>query len=118
MSELRHANCLGPQPAWMLTLRVGHVIARPNGVYRIVREVHRYKNGDLRSVSLVIRRCSWTHRCYTILNANDMKQLSYRRIPVKARRLTKRLDKQIVAALHQPAWDPHILKCCDVEGVA
>ncbi len=118
MTKLRHANCLAPQPTWMLRLKVGHVIARPNGSSRVVREVSRYRNGDLRSVTLAIKRCSWTHRCYTILNANDMKQLGYRRVPVKARRLNKRIDRKILAAIHQPAWTPFILKCCDVEDVA
>lgn len=77
----RHANCKGPQPKWMLTLKVGEVIARPNGAWRIVRDLSRYANGELRSVCLVIRRCSWTRRCYTYLNANDLRTFGYRRVP-------------------------------------
>lgn len=102
----------------MHTLKVGHVIARKDGPYRIVRAVTRYWNGELRCVTLTIKHCSWTHRCYTILNSTDLRIMGYRRVPVKARRLHKRIDKQIVAAMHQPAWEPFVLKCCDVEGVA
>lgn len=118
MAKLRHANCLEPQADWMLTLKVGHVIARPNGRYRVVREVSRYGNGDLHSVTLAIRHCSWTHRCCTILNYTDLRILGYRRVRVKARRLTKAIDKKITAAIHQPSWHPFILKCCDVEDMA
>lgn len=116
--QLRHPNCLEPQPRWMLTIKVGHVIAKPKGPYRIVREVTRYANGDLRSVSLVIRRCSWTHRCYTILNYTDLRIFGYRRVRVKARKLNKEFDWKVAAAIHQRACEPFILTCCDVEGMA
>ena len=114
--KLRHANCLEPQPRWMLTLKVGHVIAKPHGPYRIVRDVSRYGNGDLRSVTLAIRRCSWTHRCYTILNYTDLRIFGYRRVRVKPRTLHGTMDRKIIAAMHQPAFEPFILTCCDVEG--
>jgi hypothetical protein len=50
------------QLPWMNTLQVGDVISN-GGRWRVVREVARYGNGDLRSVTLVIRSCSWTGRC-------------------------------------------------------
>lgn len=118
MKGLRHANCIAPQPQWMRTLRVGHVIAKPNGPYRIVRKVTRYGNGDLRSVTCVIRRCSWTHRCYTILNYTDLRILGYRRIRVKPRKLKSEFDRKVVAAIDQPCYTPYVLTCCDVEGLS
>ena len=90
--KLRHPNCLRPQPAWMAALAVGSVIHRPRGSWRVVREVSRYQNGDLRAVALAIKRCSWARRCYTILNANDMIQLGYGPVPVGRRKLRGRLD--------------------------
>lgn len=116
--KLRHPLCLGPQPRWMLTLKVGHVIARPNGAYRIVRSVCRYGNGDLRSVTLVIKRCSWTHRCYTILNASDLRQLGYRRIRVRPRTLRSDIDRKVAQAIQQPCWEPYVMECCDVDGLS
>ena len=106
------------QLPWMRTLQVGDVLAREHGPWRIVRRVSRYDDGDLRSVSFSIRRCSWTHRCYTVYWYNDLRMMGYRKIAVKRRRLTKRIDRQIAAAMNQDAWTPYILKCCDVEGVA
>ena len=116
--KLRHPNCLRPQPAWMAALVAGSVIHRPRGSWRVVREVSRYQNGDLRAVALAIKRCSWTRRCYTILNANDMIQLGYGPVPVGRRKLRGRLDRDINRSIHQPCWEPRILTCCDVEGVA
>lgn len=118
MSKLRHPNCLEPQPRWMLTLKVGHVIAKKNGPYRIVRRIARYGNGDLRSVTCVIRRCSWTHRCYTILNYTDLRIFGYRRIRVKRRTLGSEFDRKVASAIHQRCHEPYVLTCCDVEGAA
>ena len=106
------------QLEWMRTIGVGDVIARLNGPWRVVRQVSRYQDGDLRTVALSIKRCSWTHRCYTIYGYNDLRMLGYRKIAVKRRALRKAIDRQIAASIHQPAWERRILKCCDVEGVA
>lgn len=106
-----------PQPRWMRTVQAGDVIRRPNGPFRVVREVSRYPDGRLRSVWLVIRRCSWTHRCYTILGYTDLRILGYRRVRVKRRALRRCIDKKIQAALHERGWE-NSLRCCDVEGVA
>lgn len=61
------------QPSWMRKVVEGSVLKNRNGTdYRIVRGVSRYSNGDLRSISLVIRRCSWTTRPQTTLNYHDI----------------------------------------------
>lgn len=103
------------QPRWMYRLQVGDVITN-GGPFRIVRELTRRRDGRLSSVILAIRRCSWTHRCYTYLNATDLRCMGYRRVRVKRRALRKRIDKLIIAAIHQPAKEKYILTCCDVEG--
>lgn len=106
-----------PQPSWMRGLKVGDVIRKGDGPFRVVRELMRRRDGRLYSVSLTIRRCSWTHRCYTILNATDLRQQGYRQVRVRRRPLRKRIDRAILKAIHEPAWQKS-LTCCDVESVS
>ena len=105
------------QLSWMSSVVVGSVLARHGGQWRVVRRVCRYRNGDLRSVTFAIRRCSWTHRAYTIYGYNDLIQLRFRMVPVVRRRIRSRLDRKIATAIHEPSWCKS-LTCCDVEGVA
>ena len=104
------------QLSWMRDVVVGSVLAGPSG-WRVVREVSRYANGDLRSVTFAIKRCSWTHRCYTIYGYNDLRQLGYRMVRVRPRALRSRMDRKIRVAIHEPS-DRKSMTCCDVEGVA
>lgn len=106
-----------PQPRWMRTVRVGDVIQKKDSAPRIVREVTRYQDGRLRSVTVIIRHCSWTHRCYTILNYTDLRIMGYRKLRLKRKRLKTEFDQKVKAALHQPGGRPYILTCCDVEGM-
>lgn len=106
------------QPRWMLTLKVGDVIAERSGAWRVVRDVKRAANGDLHYLTLAIRHCSWTHRCYTCLYIGDIWTRQFRKVHVKTRPLRTRLDKQIAAAIVQPCNERYVLTCCDVEGVA
>jgi hypothetical protein len=106
-----------PQPRWMRTVQVGDTIQAPYGAPRIVREVTRRQNGRLRSVTVVIRHCSWTHRCYTILNDTDLRILGYRKLQLKRKALTSEFDEKVHASIHQPAKAPYILDCCDVKGL-
>ena len=105
------------QPKWMLDVRVGDVIARQNGSWRIVREVSRKSEGRLRCVTLAIRRCSWTNRAYTVLNDNDLRQCGYRRVARNAKMHT-RLDHLIAKAIHQPCSEPICLRCHEVKGIS
>jgi hypothetical protein len=70
-------------------------------------------------VHLVIRRRSWTRRCYTVLIASDLKTLGYTMIPnvrVKPKTL---LDVRIQQAIDQPSDQrPYIATADDVVGVA
>ena len=106
------------QLPWMRDLQVGDVLAPAYGQWRIVRAVSRYNDGDLRCVTFVIRRCSWTHRCYTVLSYTDLIHRGFTKVPVKPRKLTSLADRAVTAAIHQPAWEPRLLTCCDVEGVS
>lgn len=106
------------QLSWMHDLRVGDVIAREHGPWRIVREVTRYKNGELRSVTVAIRRCSWTRRCSTILGYTDLRVMGYRRVARNAK-LNGPLDARFAEALCEPASKrPYALSCHDVRGIA
>jgi len=98
---------------------VGSVLLAPSGDFRVVREVHRYRDGDLRSVTLAIRRCSWTKRAYTILNYVDLIQRGFRLVPVKPRRLTKPEDKLFFKARHAATWKGScaLMSCCDAEAL-
>ena len=105
------------QRPWMAAVVVGSVLARRRGAWRVVRSVSRYRNGDLRSVTFAIRRCSWTHRAYTIYGYNDLNQMGYRMVRVAPRALRSRLDRKLFVAIHEPC-DRKSMTCCDVEGVA
>lgn len=108
------------QLPWMRDVVVGSVLKSGSGAWRVVREVHRYANGDLRSVTFTIRHCSWTGRCYTILGYTDLRILGYRMVPVRPVRLKGEFNQKIHAAIHQGGGprSSYILRCCDVEGVA
>lgn len=105
------------QLPWMRDVVVGSVLAARSGSWRVVREVTRYRNGDLRSVTFAIRRCSWTHRCYTIYGYNDLIQCGFRMVRVAPRQLRTGLDRKIHVAIHEPCTRKS-MTCCDVEGVA
>lgn len=106
------------QLPWMKDVVVGSVLAEGSGAWRVVREVCRYADGDLRSVTFTIRRCSWTGRCYTILGYTDLRMRGFRMVRVKPRALRTKLDRTIRRAIHQPCYEPYAARCCDVEGVA
>ena len=104
-------------PKWFDHVRVGDVIAKPRGAWRVVREVSRRQDGTLYSVTLAIRRCSWTHRCYTVLNFTDLRTQRYRRIAGASIRLKSRgVDAQIARAIRESGAQKPSLTCCDVIG--
>jgi len=106
-------------PKWFDHVKVGDVIARPGGRWRVVREVNRRRNGTLDSVTLVIQRCSWTGQCYTILNFTDLRNMGYRRISGASLRLKKcGIDAKIRQAITARGGEgKKILTCCDVVGI-
>ncbi len=105
------------QLSWMRDLAVGDVLREGRrGPLRVVRRIRRYTNGDLGSVTLVIRRCSWTHQCYTVLTYTDLIQRVFVPVRAKRRRLASRLDERIHRSIVADGRGG--LTCCDVHGVA
>lgn len=108
-----------PQPPWMRRVRVGDVLKDAVGNLRVVREARHY-GGRLYGVTFTIAHCSWTGRCYTILNATDLRQRGFRPVGVR-RRLNTKLDRQIADAIARNDLahrNGRALRCCDVEGIA
>lgn len=101
------------QSPWMATVRVGDVLESANGAQRVVREVKRYKDGELRSVTFAIRRCSWTGRCYTILGYTDLRYRGFRK--VGRVRMGSAVDWKIYKEIKSHAKPK--LSCCYVRGV-
>lgn len=66
------------QLRWMRTVKVGDVLESGSGAHRVVRGVHRYKNGDLRCVDFAIKHRSWTGRPWTSLSFTDLRMYGYR----------------------------------------
>lgn len=101
---------------WILGLQVGDVVRSGNGALRVVRAIKHCRSGyktTRTSVTFSIRRCSWTHRCYTVLTCSDLLTLGYR--PTRAKvKLRKRIDRAIENDFHA---DKPVLTCCDVSGV-
>lgn len=105
------------QPEWMATVRIGDVLKAPGGVLRVVREVRRYPNGNLRSLAFTIRRCSWTRRPITGYGFTDLRIQGWEPTGVNVA-LDSELDGQIRHELTIPMGRERRLSCCDVEGIA
>jgi hypothetical protein len=66
---------------WILNLQKGDVIESTTGVLRIVRNVHRWttRRGNVHvTVTLAIRKPSWTGRPYTVINGHDLRWQGYK----------------------------------------
>lgn len=102
--------------SWVDEVEVGDILRAPNGVLRVVRAVHRYKKPrwPIKTwVYFTIRRCSWTHRCYTLLCGTDLKARGYRPTGKKFK-LNKRIDRKIEKEF---GMFKAKLRCCDVEAI-
>lgn len=105
-----------PQPKWMRDLRPGDAVQEGNSRPRIVRKVSFNPQGQLRYVTLAIRRCSWTHRAYTVLYIGDIWTRGFRKLPMRRQRMATRADQRLQRAIQQPAGEPKCMTCCDVEA--
>lgn len=101
---------------WRDKVKVGDVIETRAGTLRVIRQVNR-RRGRVQSITLSIRRCSWTTRPYTIYNRHDMKWNGFR--PVRKRvRLKTLLDKELLTCITMDAAAKDLpLHCCDVKGL-
>lgn len=103
------------QPEWMRSVKVGDVLVNANGTYRVVRSASFFPNGNLSTVTFVIKHCSWTGRPYTVMNFTALRQQGYR--PAHARsKMNGPLDPQIARVVvdHRD----RSLTCCAVKGIA
>lgn len=107
---------------WMTSLKPGDVLRDVKGNLRVVRKVTKYKQGckytrrkagDLRCVSLAIRHCSWTGRCYTVLGYNDLYFRGFQPAGLRAH-MTTALDARINAAIQAHSLD---VTCQEAKGV-
>lgn len=79
---------------------------------RLVRAVRRAGDGTIRSITLAIRRCSWTRRPYTIYVRSDFGLLKTTRVPRV--RLTLLSDRRLAKCIQDD--EDRGLDCCDVLG--
>lgn len=100
---------------WVRYIRKGDVLrSNGSGTLRVVRYVRHTEKHTF--VGLVIQHCSWTGRCYTIVNQHD---LATRFQPTGKRvRPHNATDKTIEMELNYRRAMPPILTCCDVRGLA
>lgn len=89
---------------WRDDIKVGDVIKEGNGVLRVVRRAsyHSENDGFLWGITLAIRSCSWTGRCYTVLTRSDLASRGFS--PTGATwPLDSDFDRMIDAAIGQRA---------------
>lgn len=104
---------------WRDTLNVGDVLISKHRDLRVVREVHYMDTGHIRSVTLAIRRCSWTKKSFTIINRTDLHSRGFTKAGVRAR-LNKPMDALFEYALQDENRfsERPCLTCFDVQGLA
>lgn len=106
------------QLSWMQKVRVGSILRNKRGTdYRVVRAVSRYKNGDLCTITLAIRVCSWTSRPYTVLFSNDLIQRGYSLIEGVRVKLDRGVDRLIERSFSAKRADLCPIRCYQVKGV-
>lgn len=102
----------------MRRVRIGSILLnKTRKMHRVVRHVSYYKNGDLHCVGLAIKHCSWTKRCYTIMNYNDLIWHGYVLLEGANYVFNTQMDKTIEYCLKHDNKEDQKLTCCDVEGV-
>lgn len=103
------------QPPWMRAVQVGDVLRSGTGTLRVVREVTRHADGDLRSVTFAIRHGSWTGRPYTVLNFTDLRLLGYSRVGARVS-MNSELDRRLNAEIADHRR--RTMTVADVRGIA
>lgn len=100
--------------SWM-NIQAGDVVRWPSGVLRVVRKVTHARSGNPRSIWcwFTIRHCSWTHRCYTLYNLGELKQIGVKRVGVRVR-FKQKIDFRINRVIEHGSQE---LSCCDVRGI-
>jgi len=102
----------------MAGIVVGTVLREgSNGPLRVVRAV-KHLPGGRTWVTLVIRRCSWTRRPTTTLNATDLRTRKFRVVPVRPVTLKGEWNARFNAAMDY-SGPSHLapMRCCEAVGV-
>lgn len=100
---------------WLREVQVGDVL-KVNGRLRVVRGVsHGPFPWSRSNYSFAIKRCSWTHRGYTVYTSSDLITLGVQQMNKRIRLRTK-LDRLLARDIKESPDKP-ILTCCDVEGM-
>ncbi len=98
------------------SLKIGDVIvSKKSGMLRVVRELSGYGAISMRSVSVTIQRCSWTHRPYTIID-RFMLRRDYECTGTNVGVLNSPLDMAMKYEINSRK-KPKIT-CCMVKGIA
>ncbi len=98
---------------WIKKLQKGDVIRSRSGALRVVRAVDHFGPGICRTVvHLAIKRCSWTHRAYTVYNGNDLRQMGYRMVKANFE-LSSEIDRLMEREFSRPSGEKCVLTCCD-----
>lgn len=102
---------------WRDKIKVGNVlIHRKSGTARIVRKVSYFRDGRINYVYFSIKRCSWTHSCYTMYGRYDIKIL-FKKSEMKRQKLNTKLDKKILIEMERALKTERQIDCCDVKEV-
>jgi hypothetical protein len=95
------------QKDWRDELLVNDILITKSGDLRVIREALYYADGTLRSITLAIRRCSWTKHATTIYERSALKTLGFRKADVKFKPKTHDVDFQefVASGLNTaPRW--------------
>ncbi len=104
-------------PDWRDELQPGDVI-RGSGEFRVVREVSYQRPGRLRNITLTIRRRSWTNRCYTVIDRDELRARGFKKAGFRVR-LDREHDATILAVIReQDGMRGRSLTARDVEAIA
>ena len=102
------------QSEWMAYVKAGDVLQTPSGDLRMVRKTKRYEDGELRSATFAIRRCSWTGRAYTVKGYAEMHDWTF----LLAHELPDdRLTKKLARNLRYSKRFSQNMTCCDARGM-
>ncbi len=85
-----------PQADWILSIKEGDILLERGKKPRVVRTVSRHlKYGTWHTwVTFVIKRRSWTNRCYTVLNEHDLRMRRFIPTPMQRTSMSY-IDKKI-----------------------
>ena len=102
---------------WFPRVRVGSVLRNKSGTdYRVVRSVSRDRYGNLRFVTLAIRKCSWTTRPTTTIGYSDLIYDGYSLVDGVRVKLERPLDRQLEADMRATKIEDCVLHCHSVRG--